>query len=67
MLRDKLRQQDIGNDGTISLHGFNKVIKDLKVDVADVDIKNVFKAFDLEGKSQMFYDEFVKVLVGPMN
>lgn len=33
----------------------------------DVDIKNAFKAFDLNKNGMIEYDEFIKVIVGPMN
>jgi Ca2+-binding EF-hand superfamily protein len=35
--------------------------------VEEIDLKNAFKAFDLNGNGQVEYDEFAKVLVGPMN
>ena len=35
--------------------------------MADVDIKNAFKAFDLNRDDAIQYDEFVKVIVGPIN
>ncbi|CDW79898.1 ef hand family protein [Stylonychia lemnae] len=66
-LRDKFRDQDSSNNGTLSFQCFNKVIKDMRFDVPEIDIKNAFKAFDINGEGQVFYDEFVKVLIGPMN
>ncbi len=37
------------------------------IDVPEIDIKNAFKAFDLNGNGAVEYDEFVKVIIGPMN
>lgn len=39
----------------------------MKIDVPEIDIKNAFKAFDLNGNGAVEYDEFVKVIIGPMN
>lgn len=30
-------------------------------------MKNTFKAFDLNGRSEFEYEEFIKALIGPMN
>lgn len=35
--------------------------------VEEIDIKNAFKAFDLNGNGQVEYDEFAKVIIGPLN
>lgn len=42
-------------------------MKKLRLDVSDVDIKNAFKAFDLNREDQIQYEEFVKVIIGPMS
>jgi len=39
----------------------------MKIDVPDVDIKNAYKAFDLNRNGQVEYDEFIKVVVGPLS
>ena len=38
-----------------------------QITVDEIDIKNAFKAFDLNGNGLVEYDEFSKVLIGPMN
>lgn len=42
-------------------------MSELRIDIPEIDIKNVFKAFDLNNNGVIEYDEFVKVLIGPMN
>jgi Ca2+-binding EF-hand superfamily protein len=32
-----------------------------------VDVENLFKAFDLNGNGEIDFDEFIRVVVGPMN
>lgn len=46
---------------------FRKVIQDSGIDISDVDIKNAFKSFDPQSQGEIEYDEFVKVLIGPMS
>lgn len=31
------------------------------------DVENLFKAFDLNGNGDIDFDEFIRVVVGPMN
>jgi hypothetical protein len=37
------------------------------VGIEDKDIENLFKAFDLNGNGDIDFDEFIRVVVGPMN
>jgi Ca2+-binding EF-hand superfamily protein len=31
------------------------------------DVENLFKAFDLNGNGEIDFDEFIRVVVGPLN
>ena len=42
-------------------------MKTMRLELPEVDIKNAFKAFDLNGDGSVQYDEFVKVIIGPIN
>lgn len=58
---------DDNNSGTLDFYEFKKGIKDFQVDVSDQDIDGLFKAFDLNGNGDIDFDEFIRVVVGPMN
>ena len=40
---------------------------DFGVDVDPKDIDGLFKSFDYDGSGEIEFNEFVRVLVGPMN
>jgi Ca2+-binding EF-hand superfamily protein len=42
-------------------------VRDFRVDLDERDVENLFKAFDINGNGDIDYDEFVRVVVGPMN
>ncbi len=58
---------DDNNSGTLDKYEFKKAIKDFQVDIPETDIDNLFKAFDLNNNGDIDFDEFVRVVVGPMN
>jgi Ca2+-binding EF-hand superfamily protein len=66
-LRNALQFADKEQGQTLSYPEFSQVFKDLKIDLPEIDVKNTFKAFDMEGRSQVEYEEFIRALVGPMN
>mmetsp|Transcript_32508 Transcript_32508/g.31754 ORF Transcript_32508/g.31754 Transcript_32508/m.31754 type:complete len:127 (+) Transcript_32508:1418-1798(+) len=58
---------DDNGSGTLDPYEFKKGIKDFQVGIEDKDIDNLFKAFDLNGNGDIDFDEFIRVVVGPMN
>jgi Ca2+-binding EF-hand superfamily protein len=58
---------DDNNSGTLDMYEFKKGIRDFAVDVDPQDAENLFKAFDLNGNGEIDFDEFIRVVVGPMN
>lgn len=58
---------DDNNSGTLDMYEFKKGIKDFQIDIPDSDIETLFKAFDLNGNGDIDFDEFIRVVVGPMN
>lgn len=58
---------DDNGSGTLDLQEFKKGIRDFRVEMDPVDVENLFKAFDLNGNGEIDYDEFIRVVVGPMN
>ncbi len=49
------------------MYEFKKGIRDFQVDIDEKDVENLFKAFDLNGNGEIDFDEFIRVVVGPMN
>lgn len=58
---------DDNGSGTLDMYEFKKGIKDFQVGIEDKDIENLFKAFDLNNNGDIDFDEFIRVVVGPMN
>lgn len=58
---------DDNHSGSLDMQEFKKGIHDFQVDIDDKDIENLFKAFDLNGNGEIDFDEFIRVVVGPMN
>jgi hypothetical protein len=46
-LRNRLRDYDENCSGALDYKEFEAAIKEFRIDVPDVDIKNAYKAFDL--------------------
>ena len=66
-LRRQFKIMDDNNSGTLDMYEFKKGIKDFQIDIPESDIDNLFKAFDLNGNGDVDFDEFIRVVVGPMN
>jgi Ca2+-binding EF-hand superfamily protein len=58
---------DDNGSGSLDLSEFRKGIHDFQVAIDEKDIDGLFKAFDTDGCGQIRYDEFVRIVVGPMN
>ena len=58
---------DDNGSGTLDMQEFKKGIRDFRVDMDPQDVENLFKAFDLNGSGDIDFDEFIRVVVGPMN
>lgn len=58
---------DDNGSGTLDLNEFRKGISDFQIDIDSKDVDGLFKAFDVDGCGEIRYDEFVRVVVGPMN
>jgi len=58
---------DDNNSGTLDMQEFKKGIHDFQVEMDDKDIENLFHAFDLNHSGDIDFDEFIRVVVGPMN
>jgi len=58
---------DDNGNGTLELPEFRKGIRDFQIDINDKDIDGLFKAFDIDQSGSITYDEFIRVVVGPMN
>jgi Ca2+-binding EF-hand superfamily protein len=63
----QFRIMDDNRSGSLDMAEFKKAIRDFKVDIEEKDLENLFKAFDLNGNGDIDYDEFVRVVIGPMN
>lgn len=58
---------DDNNSGSLDINEFRKGIHDFQIDIDEKDIDGLFKAFDVDGSGQINFDEFIRVVVGPMN
>ena len=58
---------DDNGSGTLDHYEFKKGIKDFRVGLEDKDIDTLFKAFDINNNGDIDFDEFIRVVVGPMN
>jgi calcyphosin len=58
---------DDNGNGTLELEEFRKGMRDFQIDIDDKDIDGLFKAFDIDHSGSISYDDFTRVVVGPMN
>lgn len=66
-LKRQFKIMDDNGSGSLDINEFRKGIHDFQIDIDEKDIDGIFKAFDADGCGQISYDEFVRVVVGPMN
>jgi calcyphosin len=66
-LRRQFKIMDDNGSGTLDINEFRKGVRDFQIDIDEKDIDGLFKAFDIDQSGQISYDEFVRVVVGPMN
>jgi len=66
-LKRQFKIMDDNGSGTLDINEFRKGIHDFQIDIDEKDIDGLFKAFDADGCGQISYDDFVRVVVGPMN
>ena len=58
---------DDNNSGSLDAFEFNKAVRDFGIEVEQKDLATLFKCFDYDGTGEIDYNEFVRVIVGPMN
>lgn len=58
---------DDNGDGTLDQYEFTKAIKDFQVGVDEKDINSLFKSFDYDNNGVIDFNEFIRVMVGPLN
>lgn len=58
---------DDNNSGTLDQYEFTKAINDLGVDINPKDIDGLFKSFDINGDGVINFNEFVRVVKGPLS
>ena len=52
--------------GTLDIHEFAKGCQESRFQFTDIDIQTLFRAFDKNGDGTIDYDEFLRVVKGPM-
>ena len=58
---------DDNGSGTLDPYEFNKAISDFGVDIDQKDQMTLFKCFDYDGNGEIDFNEFIRVIVGPLN
>lgn len=58
---------DDNRSGTLDITEFAKGVYESKLDLTDLDIKTLFRAFDRNGDNTISYDEFLRTVKGDMN
>jgi calcyphosin len=58
---------DDNGSGTLDQYEFTKAINDFGVKIDQKDIATLFKLFDIDGNNEIDFNEFVRMVVGPMN
>ena len=66
-LARQFRLFDENNSKTLELNEFSKAVKDLKLNLNDDEIKELFSSFDIDNSNNINYNEFLKQLRGEMN
>jgi Ca2+-binding EF-hand superfamily protein len=58
---------DDNNSRSLDLYEFTKAVKDYMLGFNDGEIKSLYAYFDIDRSGSVDYDEFLRVLRGPMN
>jgi Ca2+-binding EF-hand superfamily protein len=58
---------DDDNSRSLDFYEFTKAMKEQMLGLSESDIKTVFDAFDRNRDGTVDYDEFIRILQGPMN
>lgn len=58
---------DDNGSGTLDPYEFNKAVSDFGIEIETKDLATLFKCFDYTGDGEIEFNEFLRVLVGPMN
>lgn len=66
-LRRQFKIMDDNGSGSLDMYEFKKGIRDFKVEMDPVDVEHLFKALDIDGNGTIDFDEFIRMVVGPMN
>jgi Ca2+-binding EF-hand superfamily protein len=66
-LRRQFKIFDDNNNGSLDSYEFKKAIKDFQIDVPDCDIDTLYKVMDINGDGTIDFNEFLRMVVGPMN
>jgi Ca2+-binding EF-hand superfamily protein len=66
-LGKQFRIMDDNNSRSLDIYEFTKAMKDYMLGFNDTEIKNLYGYFDIDRSGSVDYDEFLRVLRGPMN
>ena len=58
---------DDNRSGSLDLMEFAKGCQESRLDFTDIDVQTLFRAFDKDGNGTIDYDEFLRVVKGPMS
>ena len=58
---------DTDGNGTLEFKEFKRALKDMKLDLEDVDIENIFKSFDQNGDGVLQMEEFMDMILGKLS
>jgi len=66
-LGKQFRIMDDNNSRSLDIYEFTKAVKDYMLGFNDNEIKTLYGYFDIDRSGSVDYDEFLRVLRGPMN
>ena len=58
---------DDNRSGSLDLQEFAKGCEESRLGFTDIDVQTLFRAFDKNGDGTIDYDEFLRVVKGPMS
>ncbi len=65
-LGKQFRIMDDNNNRSLDMYEFTKAMKDYMLGFSDGEIKSLFAFFDIDRSGGVDYDEFIRVIRGPM-